>query len=68
MTQEEIYKTIRNEVTKDIYNYEDQIMAISAWIESEFEKKSKKDVCPKCGDYGVIQDTQGATGICLCHF
>jgi hypothetical protein len=30
MEQEEIYKTIRDEITKNIYNYEDQIMAISA--------------------------------------
>lgn len=54
MTQEEIYKTIRNEVTKDIYNYGDQIMAISAWIESEFEKKGKPSIL-----YGIEVDRSG---------
>ena len=44
MNTEKIYKTIRNEITKDIFNYEDQIMAISKWIVSEFVTKKPKNL------------------------
>ena len=33
MKLEEIYKSIKSEVVRDIYNYEDQILAIAKWVE-----------------------------------
>jgi len=39
MTSEEIYLTIKSDVTKGLYSYDDQITAIALWIESEFEPK-----------------------------
>lgn len=32
MNAEEIYNKIKNEIVKDIYNYDDQIVAISKWF------------------------------------
>jgi hypothetical protein len=33
MKSEEIYKSIKSEVVRDIYNYDDQIVAIAKWVE-----------------------------------
>lgn len=41
MKVKEIYLKIKKEITKGMYNYDDQITAISKWIESEFEPKNK---------------------------
>lgn len=40
MNTEEILKKIKNEVVKDISNYDDQITAIAKFIESEFKPKN----------------------------
>lgn len=40
MKAEEIYHKIKNEVVKDIFNYDEQIVAIAKFIESEFEPKN----------------------------
>ena len=42
MKAEEIYHKIKNEVVNNIFNYDEQIVAISKFIESEFEPKNNK--------------------------
>ena len=41
MEAKEIYTVIKNDITKGIFNYDEQIVAISKWVESEFDKKKK---------------------------
>ncbi len=42
MEAKDMYLKIKKEITKGIYNYDDQIVAIANWIESEFEEKQIK--------------------------
>lgn len=42
MNAKEIYLEIVKKVTKDIYGYDDQMVEIAKWIESEFELKKKE--------------------------
>ncbi|MGE4412912.1 MAG: hypothetical protein AB7E45_04350 [Candidatus Caldatribacteriota bacterium] len=42
MEVKEIYLKIKREITKGLYAYDDQIVAIAKWIESEFEPKKQK--------------------------
>ena len=42
MEPKEIYLKLTKEVTKDIYVWDDQMVAIAHWISNEFELKNKK--------------------------
>ncbi len=42
MEAKEIYLKIKREITKGLYAYNDQIAAISKWIESEFDYRPEK--------------------------
>jgi len=42
MTRKDIYIKIKGEITKGIYSHDDQILAISKWIEAEFDKEKTK--------------------------
>ena len=46
MTAKEIYLTIKKDVTKGLYAYDDQIAAIAKWVESEFEPKQQGQSLP----------------------
>jgi len=39
MEAKEIHETIKNEIIKDIFNHNEQMVAISKWIASEFKPK-----------------------------
>jgi methionine aminopeptidase len=66
MKAEEIYKTIKNEVTKNIYNYDEQIVAIAKWVEFKLKEKNngkftKEDLIKSyengqsdCGEFGNV--------------
>ena len=45
MDTEKIYRTLK-EIVRPHHNYTDQMMAISKWIESEFEPKKKGQELP----------------------
>lgn len=32
------------------------------------QQQKTKQVCPKCSDYGIIQDSQGQNSTCPCHY
>lgn len=42
MTRKDIYIKIKGEITKGIYSHDDQMSAISTWVECEFEKEKAK--------------------------
>ena len=43
MEAKEIYLKIKREITKGLYAYDDQIVAIAKWVESEFEPKKTRE-------------------------
>jgi hypothetical protein len=46
MEAKEIYLKIKREITKGLYAYDDQIVAIAEWVESEFEPKKQGGKLP----------------------
>lgn len=46
MEAKEIYLKIKREITKGLYAYDDQIVAIAKWVESEFEPKKQGEKLP----------------------
>lgn len=51
MKAEEIYNKIKNEITKDIYNYDDQIVVISKWVESLLKNETQPFVEVNINDF-----------------